>query len=233
MSSIGQLRSIQILNDDKIQRLNDGITYEQNLINTNLVFEDPYAFLREDDGFSKRKFKSGEDYYITFTIKQDLQTRLNINIALVNGDIFSKEKQIIKNIILKPGNGEINFELIFKPRYNNYDKLFFILERTNDDYNMAPRKIQLYNCRINKIVNLINKMESDIDYVTEIGIQAEEGSLFSLNGEEIRIGRSGIYELHFDGIKITQVGAIESLLHSKKDNNFIIDYKYISKNGGS
>lgn len=228
MNSIGQLRSVQIINDNKIEKMNDAFKYEQNLINTNIVFEDPYAFLREDDGITERNFKNEEVYYVVFSIKQNLQTELNINIALVNGTSSSKEKQIIKNIKMKRGNEENNFEIIFQPRFNDYEKLFFILERTNEDYIGRPRKIELKNCKIYKVINLMDKMETDIDYISEIGIQAREGSLFSLNGEGIRIGRNGVYELHFDGIKITQIGVIEQE-SLKKGNNFIIDYKYVTK----
>lgn len=55
--------------------------------------------------------------------------------------------------------------------------------------------------------------------VTKIGIQANPFTYFLINGEPIRVGRNGIYELQ--GININSLYAVPL-----SADNFIIDYLY-------
>ena len=49
-----------------------------------------------------------------------------------------------------------------------------------------------------------------------------------INGEQIRIGKSGIYELN-NGIMISFIGFIPKQSESNKLDYFIMDFEYIDK----
>ena len=71
----------------------------------------------------------------------------------------------------------------------------------------------------NEIYQLKNIIPSDIGFFKKIGIQGSEGLQFNINGEGIRLGKSGMFEL--EGINIT------SLAFSATTNDFfILDYQY-------
>lgn len=80
-----------------------------------------------------------------------------------------------------------------------------------------------------KIVRLKNVFESLKDKtIKKIGIQGLPGTIMSINGEEIRIGYRGVYELLNDVI-ITSLGIYPSDLNYP----IIIDYQYEDRQGGN
>lgn len=58
-----------------------------------------------------------------------------------------------------------------------------------------------------------------IRYLNNFGIQARPGALFSIEGEEIVIGRSGCYEINNDLIQVSD-------LRMLSEGTFVIDFKY-------
>ena len=52
--------------------------------------------------------------------------------------------------------------------------------------------------------------------------------MFVLDGEEIRIGRTGVYELYNDNIEISYIGFIikDSLFTQSGKDFFVMDFKY-------
>ena len=75
-------------------------------------------------------------------------------------------------------------------------------------------------------------MVNVIDYIghsplLKIGIQGPTGLLFCINGEEIRMGKSGIYEI-LNGYKVNSIGFVpkpDSISPGGKDY-FVLDYQY-------
>lgn len=64
------------------------------------------------------------------------------------------------------------------------------------------------------ILNKINELEGSQVIIDRIGIQAHPGMTFFLNGEEMHIGRTGLFEIETDIQKFTING----------QNPFIVDY---------
>lgn len=64
------------------------------------------------------------------------------------------------------------------------------------------------------ILNKINELEGSQVTIDRIGIQGHPGMTFSLNGEEMHIGRTGLFEIETDIQKFIING----------QNPFIIDY---------
>lgn len=122
-------------------------------------------------------------------------------------------------------NKEMNFSVLFSPLQNNYSALGFIIKRTNYDYSTnaqgRPRNLNFVsNSTTLGIIN--NLLPTDIK-VDKIGVQAKPGFFMCINGEPIRVGRTGIYEIH-NGYQVKSFGTPLTTEH------FILDYAYDSQN---
>lgn len=162
-----------------------------------------------------------QSYYLKFSVNK-IDSEQTILLKLVNGE----KTQNIK--IIKIAAGQVSdavvFETIINPN-DNYNQIYFELVRTADDYNIKNgRVISLNINKLASIYNIINFLNSSIDNkgkLKQIGVQGFPGLLMSINGEEIRVGRTGIYELNF-GATISSLGfVIES-----NDKTFLLDYQY-------
>jgi hypothetical protein len=125
-------------------------------------------------------------------------------------------------------------QVIFRPVQDGFGKILLSLSRDATDYNtqsvaddgtiefgrkvdISKMKYELYT--INNLIDGINKDGS----LSRIGIWGAPGLLCAINGEEIRVGSNGVYEL--DAIPITSLGVMAK--DNDYSNNFTIDYEYI------
>lgn len=80
------------------------------------------------------------------------------------------------------------------------------------------------------ITNIIDTFASTygLTELIRIGVQGPTGLMMSINGEQIRIGKTGIYELNDINIKITYLGFAlkENVLNVDGYDNFILDFEY-------
>ena len=123
------------------------------------------------------------------------------------------------------------FELVLSPNDNHtYNQIYFQLNRELIDYNtLKPdgtygREMNISIDRLDEIYNVINYLNTSIDNkgtLKQIGVQGPPGLLMSINGEAIRIGRSGLYEIN-NGINTTFIGFIVEA----DEKYFILDYQY-------
>ena len=171
-------------------------------------------------------------YYIRFKIfKQD--TKQLITVRLINTEKTSDNVQTIETIEIEAGdiNDYSTFELILSPNDNHtYNQIYFELNRELIDYNTLNqdgtygRIIAIAIDRIDKIYNVIDFLQTSIEnkgILKQIGVQGPPGLLMSINGEAIRIGRSGLYEIN-NGINTTFIGFIIEA----DEKYFILDYQY-------
>lgn len=75
--------------------------------------------------------------------------------------------------------------------------------------------------------NLLASNSAAQHYITKIGLQARPGTAFSINGEELHMNKTGIYELSYPGLDIYHI----SVASSKYDDEsgvgpFILNYTY-------
>lgn len=113
-------------------------------------------------------------------------------------------------------------ELIFTP-YVSSNMLVFELRRVAYDYNHSGRIV-----KINQTDYDVASVNSILPVMAEkIGIQSRPGSCFIINGEGMRIGKSGVLEIN-SGLAINTVGcAAPNGSHSSENiNDFILDYIY-------
>lgn len=145
-------------------------------------------------------FIAGTTYYFHGKIKK-LVDRQIFNIQLMNNESFN-ETQLIKILNIEGGpEGWLDVEFLFTP-IKNFNNLAFILNRTAKDSDPAQTRypVIIYE-ELSRVNNLLPSISSGIPLI-KAGIQGIPGLITSINQEEIRLGRSGIYEFNNGLLKI-------------------------------
>ena len=231
MYKFGQFRKSQLssylipleytLNDLAVQSsLSRGVTFIDKGIDLDNA-------LQALDSGGKQK-----SYYIRFKIYKQT-TKQFITVRLVNTEKTSDNVQTIENLEINAGNADDYsiFELILSPNDNHtYNQIYFELNRELIDYNTLNadgtygRKIMLAIDNLSEIYNVIDFLQTSIEnkrVLKQIGVQGPPGLLMSINGEAIRIGRSGLYEIN-NGINTSFIGFVIE----DDEKYFILDYQY-------
>ena len=233
MYKFGQFRKSQLssyltpleytLNDLRVKSsLSEGITFIDKGID--LSGDNILQALSND--------KKQRSYYIRFKIFKQA-TKQTITVRLINTEKEKDNVQTIEIIEIEAGNSDNYsvFELVLSPNDNHtYNQIYFELNRELIDYNTKNtdgtygRKINIAINRLDEIYNVINFLQTAIDNKTtlkQIGVQGPPGLLMSVNGEAIKIGRSGLYEIN-NGIKTNFIGFIIE----NNEKYFVLDYQY-------
>ncbi len=211
------------LNDLLVQSsLSEGITFVDKGIDL-----DDNNILQALTNRNKQK-----SYYLRFKIYKQ-ETIQKITIRLVNTEKTEDNVQTIKTIEIDAGMASdySTFELVLSPNDNHtYNQVYFELNRELIDYNTLNqdgtygRKMDIAIDRFDEIYNVIDYLQASIDnknILKQIGVQGPPGLLMSINGEAIRIGRSGLYEIN-NGINTSFIGFIIE----NDEKYFVLDYQY-------
>ena len=231
--NFGQFRKSQI--DNYLMPLDSGILEDLQVtsaLSENVKFVDKKIDLVEEDYLQALTNNNKQrSYYIKFKVfKQD--TAQSINIKLINTKATTDNMQLIKNIKINRGKDTDYsiFEIVISPSDNHvFDRIYFELNRELIDYNthiaddIYGRTLSIEIERLDEIYNVIDFLENSIDTDTlkQIGVQGPPGLLMSINGEEIRIGRSGLYEIN-NGVSVSFIGFIIE----QDEKYFVLDYQY-------
>ena len=166
-------------------------------------------------------------YYLKFYINQRSDSTQTFYVKLLNSTLLEDNEQIIGSFNVQEGTSVTYYELIFQPNAI-YDTIVFELQRTADDYRLtngdgtSGRIIEGNITNLEKLINVIDFLKNEYDgleYLKKIGIQGPVALMFCLNGEQIRVGRNKIYEIHND-YKINFIGFVPY------GNYFIMDFEY-------
>lgn len=227
--SIGQMRRNQFTN----YQTNMQYTFDKLLNdNTAINFYDPCIFL---SGGNIVSFLYS--YYLKFEVKQMSNSPQDFILKLKNSENKIESTQTIRIYQVKQGIGSTIFEIIFNPN-SNYNEIVFELSRMAIDYNIqnddnsSGRKMEIKILNFTRVNNVISNYLATayhgLTTLKKIGIQGPPRMLFCLDGEEIRIGRSGVYELYHDAIEISYLGFVikDSLFTQDGKDFFILDFKY-------
>ena len=176
-------------------------------------------------------------YYLKFEVTQLPEVIQEFSIKLQSDEVTIDNIQNIRSFVVKQGIDKTTFELIFTPN-SNYNQIVFELKRlaldfyTNNGDGTSGRIMKIKILQFDRIINVISsylaKNYPGMTSLKKIGIQGPPGLLFCIDGEEIRIGRSGIYELYNEDINISHMGFIikDSLFTQDGKDFFIMDFKY-------
>ena len=226
---IGQLRRNQI------DSYSTALSYRQDLIrneNSIIDFYDQCMYLSGANIVS-----SIYSYYLKFEVTQLPEVIQEFSIKLQSDEVTVDNIQNIRSFVVKQGLGTTTFELIFTPN-SNYNQIIFELKRmaldfyTDNGDGTSGRIMNIKILQFDRVINVISsylaKNFPGMTSLKKIGIQGPPGLLFCIDGEEIRIGRSGIYELYNEDITISYIGFIikDSLFTQDGKDFFIMDFKY-------
>lgn len=218
MSYIGQIRKSQV-EDSWGQELKFSDPQKSAGIGgNNLIIT---AEQLKDKGFSPSNCYFFTFYLLRKNYVQDISLRLFYNDEYSN---YIQLTNIKINKKIKTENEEEpeKISICFKPPTNGYNKIAVILNnKQNDDNELQYKKIDTDPPTFYSINNLITKLKLEDEYkITNIGVQSRPDFKFVIDGEEIEVGRTGVYEMPYSDYKINFLGVI-----NPNNNYFIIDYK--------
>ena len=158
-------------------------------------------------------------YYIAGETEVEDQEILNKNDVILN-HVWTSGHSI----------SGVDFSFIFSPRDSDetYNQIWIEMFRETYDQDIYSdgiygRKIDLdgdiFEAEVYELENLIDNI-ADVDTLTHVGVYSHPNTIMSINGEEIRVGQSGYYELNNFEIKSFGIAA------ETDDDKFIIDYQY-------
>ncbi len=188
-----------------------------------------------DEGLFQNVDNSGKQksYFIRFKIYKRTDSAQSLTVRLCNTQKDIDNIQTIKSIKVEQGEETdySTFELIISPN-NIYHELQFVLSRDAFDYEVYGEdgsvtgriiKIEIENFSI--VYDIMDFLKSSIENkgrLKQIGVQGPTGLLMCINGEAIRIGRTGIYEIK-NGISVNSIGFV---IEPDDNKIFILDYQY-------
>lgn len=163
---------------------------------------------------AEENFSNNFNYYIKGTITKSKSHPRKIRVYLANQESTAKYDIAVLNIGVDRINDDIErkepFKIGFRPGKYSYSKLVF--ENITDNLTTDNKKFKLEFDSAFKLGNILSG-----EKIVQLGIQADPGFIFFINGEPIKVGRRGFFEAP-DGYEITDIAVTEP--------NFIMDYKY-------
>lgn len=202
----------------------------KSTISTAVTFVDNVISLTDALKPTEQDGIRAKNYYIRFRIYKKANPQTFI-IKLINTNKQTDNIQNLRTIIVDAGREtEYNTYEIVIPPNNNYNQIKFELQRELEDYNKKNsdgtygRICKIEVMRLDEIYNVIDYLTTIINKsaLLQIGVQSAPGLLMCINGEEIRVGRSGIYEI-LNGYKVTFIGFI---VEPNDNKHFMLDYQY-------
>ena len=164
--------------------------------------------------------------------------RNNNDYYLGNGNTTYTKTNKINDIVLsaswtyEEGVTYGYLEIVFRPVEDDFNTILFEMVRTPEDYNIQQdaddgstdygRVVPLEHFsfdlyQLNNLVAIINPDGMKLD---RIGVTGKPGLFTSVNGEEIRIGPSGVYELNV--LPITSL----TVVARDQSEQFTVDYSF-------
>lgn len=170
------------------------------------------------------KLEKGKNYYFTFKSNEFESYK----VKLINTD--TQASMTIKTI----QSGYSRQEVIFCPN-DNYNLIVFELIRNLTNANNLTRvglRLDTLQSEIFKLYELTNILTtstfSDVPYIKKFGLQGPPGLVFCMNGEEMRLGKSGIYEV--EDINVNNLAFVlknqSPIPFEDAVDFFILDYQY-------
>jgi hypothetical protein len=136
----------------------------------------------------------------------------------------SKGAQLVGEVEIPAGesNDYYIFERVFMPS-RNYNQIRLELERGSIDYQLNENRANIYGRIINVEVLTFAEVKNIIPYrLKRIGVQGTPGLVMCINGEQIQIGKSGLFEINID-YTVSYFGVV---IEKNSDKVFILDYQY-------
>ncbi len=187
--------------------------------------------------YESQRSTTGEDpsanseYAVMESGGESLPTWENINPAW---KILNKNDTILNWIweIEDHSTETVNFNIIFRPKTDIYSRIWVEMSRGSIDWDIFDgisigRTIDVdssgnFSAELFTLAELAGTSSSAPlpEGLTNIGLHSHPNLLFAINGEEIRVGQSGYYELNDFDITSFNIAAVN------KEDYFVLDYQY-------
>lgn len=212
-------------------RYSKGTEYLSSIINKKYILNDHEYDENTQMGTKDLKityaFKGLETYYLKCYFNgfgDGIPQEFTIRLKSEDG----KREQIIKTYSFTPTNYYNSIEIAFTPK-TDFSKIVFELKRSTeyDFMDGVPREMTFSESQpveLSSVVNIL-KTSLNLDSIFKLGIQGPTDLITCINGEPIRLGQSGIFEIYKEDFLIHSVGFIIKSNYNK-DVNFIMDYCY-------
>ena len=235
--NIGQFRRTSNINDYYEDISNDFVIqyFQERLseLTSTVFFENAYY----DFSNTGNKMNKQNYYYLNFSVKkmnsiQNFYLKLK-NLTQSDDDFSDNNEQIIAEFTVPQSTVEddwANFEIIIAPN-KTYGQLYWDLRRTISNDYLSTSDMQVEGAIGRKMTIVINQFAiiknivKNINKIVKIGVQGPPSLLMCINGEQIRIGKTGIFEINEDNISISFVGFIPKVKNDILEY-FIMDYEY-------
>lgn len=235
--NIGQFRRTSNINDYYEDISNDFVIqyFQERLseLTSTVFFENAYY----DFSNTGNKMNKQNYYYLNFSVKkmnsiQNFYLKLK-NLTQSDDDFSDNNEQIIAEFTVPQSTVEddwANFEIIIAPN-KTYGQLYWDLRRTISNDYLSTSDMQVEGAIGRKMTIVINQFAiiknivKNINKIVKIGVQGPPSLLMCINGEQIRIGKTGIFEINEDNISISFVGFIPKVKNGILEY-FIMDYEY-------
>lgn len=220
------------IDDDEVKYL---IT-ESILIPETVFFKDSKITLSGDNILqpTNESGSSIKSYYIKIKFYKQSESDQTITIKLVSSNKQEDNEQIVETINISKGPEDeyVIYETVLKPN-QDYNEIQFILARkieedylvpngSIDGYPIYGREMDIEIEKLQEINNLITALNvSSTGKLKQIGVQSTPGFLMSIDGEPVRVGRTGMYEINY-GVSISYLGFV---INDDK-TQFLLDYQY-------
>lgn len=235
--NIGQFRRTSNINDYYEDISNDFVIqyFQERLseLTSTVFFENAYY----DFSNTGNKMNKQNYYYLNFSVKkmnsiQNFYLKLK-NLTQSDDDFSDNNEQIIAEFTVPQSTIEddwADFEIIIAPN-KTYGQLYWDLRRTISNDYLSTSDMQVEGAIGRKMTIVINQFAiiknivKDINKIVKIGVQGPPSLLMCINGEQIRIGKTGIFEINEDNISISFVGFVPKVKNNILEY-FIMDYEY-------
>ena len=230
MYHIGQFRRPQLDSYSTPLSMELGRQQTESVFSGDILFYNTCGNLSGDNVMNSQNC-----YYLRFGVKQRKDSEQVFYLKIRNVSETEDNEQLIDEFKVARGTGTVYFEVILSPNAT-YNQVLWELQRTTLDYNMlnaddtAGRVINIVDYTYTKLIDVLTTLKSTytgMEYLTKIGIQGPPSLLMCINREQIRIGKTGIYEIN-NGINITSISFVPktSTLSSDGLDYFIMDFEY-------
>lgn len=181
------------------------------------------------------KMTYGQNYYIRLAINKNSNSHQKITMQLRNSSVTDSNIQTLQTYYI-PKENSINekttiIQFVISPNAT-YDQIILHLERNNQDFNIHHEDSiygRIIEFRVESFGTITNLLGNAITphVLTKMGVQGPPGLLMCINGQGIRIGPSGIYQIN-NGYQVNFLGFIVLMSDETPDKRdfFILDYQY-------
>ena len=168
-------------------------------------------------------FEADTIYYIpSLYINNDSSIQL-IDVVLT-GD---GAEQVVATVPFPYGPGSKHIELAFVPK-RNFNKIN-LRKRSDKGGNLSFSSTEMI-----KKENILNQLPH-VGVIKKLGFQAAPGFAFILNGELVRVGKSGTYSI--SDINVKTLGVVGNatanpdnpIPFNEDSNYFLMDYQYVKE----